>query len=212
MNQKILFEIKKFEIKSKKSGLPSSVFFSDRKRISNLEATIKSLPKNSAIIIREYDLDKKDREIFARKIAALARPRSLKIIVGKDIALAKKIKADGVHFSDFDSLPIQFLQKKNFAKKFIFSFACHSFKSVLLAQKLEADMVFISPAFATQSHLNTQTLGIKNLAKISLKTKSPSYLSLPVYALGGINSTNLSSVRKLGLSGFAAISLFLDGL
>ena len=76
MDQKILFEIKKF-----KNG---AVFFTDRKKISDFAQVIKNLPKNSIIIIREYDLDKEDREIFARKIAALARAQSLKILVGKD--------------------------------------------------------------------------------------------------------------------------------
>ncbi len=207
-----MFEIKKFEKKNKKSQLPASIFFSDRTKISDLETTIKSLPKNSAIVIREYDLDKKDREIFTRKVLALARPLGLKIIVGKDIFLAKKIKADGIHFSDLDHLPIQFLQKKTFAKKIIFSFACHNCKSILRAKKLGTDIIFISPIFPTTSHLNAQGIGIKNLAKISLKTKSSSYPHQSLYALGGINSKNLSSVRKLGLSGFAAISLFLNNL
>ena len=212
MDQKILSEIKKLEKKNKQNQLPVSVFFTDRKKIYDLENTIKSLPKNSAIIIREYDLEQKDREIFARKIKDLTNSRNIRIIVGKDLVLAIKIKADGLHFSDLDHLPLQFLERKKFKKKFIFSFACHSFKSVLKAQKLKADMIFISPIFPTKSHLNTQALGIKNLAKISFKTKSSSYVSPSLYALGGINSQNLLSVRKLGISGFAAISLFLNNL
>ena len=63
MDQKILFEIKKF------SGAP--IFFTDRKKISDFEKTIKNLPKNSIIIIREYDLDKNLREDFAKKIINL---------------------------------------------------------------------------------------------------------------------------------------------
>lgn len=216
MDQKILFEIKKFEKKNKKINrglnLPASVLFTDRKKISNLENTIKSLPKNSAIIIREYDLNKKDREIFAKKIQLFAKSKSLKILVGKDIALAKKIKADGLHFSDLDRLPLQFMKKNKFNKKFIFSFSCHNFKSILKAQRLKPDMVFISPVFPTTTHLNTESLGLKNLAKISLKSKSNSYFKLKLYALGGINSENLASIRKLGLSGFAAISLFSKNL
>ncbi len=216
MNQKILLEIKKFEEKNKKrnrvKALPVSVLFTDRKKISDIKNTIKFLPKNSAIIIREYDLDKKNREIFALEISKIARVRGLKILIGKDIALAKKIKADGVHFSDSDKLPLQFLQKKSFYKKFIFSFSCHNFKSVLKAQKIKSDMIFISPIFSTTSHLHAKNIGIRNLAEISLKTKSNSYHEVNLYALGGISSANLLSVRKLGLSGFAAISLFSKNL
>ncbi len=205
-----MFEINKFKKSSSKKDLPVSVFFSNRAFITSLESTIKHLPKNSAIIIREYDLEEKDREIFAKKIAALARPLGLKILVGKDLSLAKKIKADGVHFSDFDKLPLQFFQQKNFPEKFIFSFSCHNLKSALKAQKSCFDMIFISPIFPTTSHLNTKNMGLKNLAKISLKTKSTPYCESSFYALGGINSQNLSSIRKLNLAGFGAISLFLN--
>lgn len=211
MNQKILFEIKKFTAKNKeissKKNLPACILFTDRSRIINLERTIKSLPKNSAIIIREYDLNIQDREIFAKKIIDLARPRGLKIIVGKDFVLAKRIKADGIHFSDLDNLPIEFFNRKNFSEKFIFSFACHNFKSFLKAEKFKVDMAFISPIFPTKSHLGTKEFGIRNLAKISLKTKSLSYVTPAIYALGGINPSNIAAIRKLHLSGFAAISL-----
>lgn len=209
-----MFEINKFKKRSSKKDLPVSVFFSNRAFITSLESTIKHLPKNSAIIIREYDLEEKDREIFAKKIAALARPLGLKILVGKDLSLAKKIKADGVHFSDFDKLPLQFISQKNFPekfpRKFIFSFSCHNLKSALKAEKSGFDMIFISPIFPTTSHLNTKNIGLKNLAKISLKTKSTPYCESSFYALGGINSQNLSSIRKLNLAGFGAISLFLN--
>jgi thiamine monophosphate synthase len=203
MDYKILFEIKKFRA--------PPVFFTDRKKISDFEKIIKILPKNSTIIIREYDLDKKKREDFARNIVNFShanRAKNLKIIVGKDFALARKIKADGVHFSDFDKLPQIFLKKKSFPKKFIFSFACHNFKSTLKALKLRPDMIFISPIFSTTSHLETKIIGLKNLRKISLINKKQDYFPMRFYALGGINSDNIKSVRKTKISSFGAINLF----
>ena len=64
--------------------------------------------------------------------------------------------------------------------------------------------------------------GLRNLAKIAVKTRSSAYFSPKiyapqvyarvyaprVYALGGINSENIKSVRKLAIHGFAAIDLF----
>jgi thiamine-phosphate pyrophosphorylase len=200
MNQKICLEIKKFAA--------PPVFFSDRKKILDFDATIKNLPKNSAIIIREYDLNEAERELFARKIIALARPRGIKILIGKDFLLAKKLNADGLHFSDFDKIPTQFLQKKLWPKNFIFSLATHSLKSVLKAQKLAPNWLFISPIFLTTSHPNTKNLGLKNLAKISFKTKNQPYSAINIYALGGVNLENLKSLRKLPINGFGAIDLF----
>ncbi len=200
MNQKICLEIKKFAA--------PPVFFTDRKKILDFDATIKNLPKNSAIIIREYDLAAAPRELFARKIIALARPRGIKILIGKDFLLAKKLNADGLHFSNFDKIPTQFLQKKLWPKNFIFSLAAHCLKSVLKTQKLAPDWLFITPIFPTTSHPNTKNLGLKNLAKISFKTKNQPYSAINIYALGGVNLENLKSLRKLPINGFGAIDLF----
>ena len=132
-----------------------------------------------------------------------------KFITNLQNGLSEKLLKYNGHFSDFDKLPLQFFQQKNFPEKFIFSFSCHNLKSALKAQKSGFDMIFISPIFPTTSHLNTKNMGLKNLAKISLKTKNINYLKTAVYALGGINESNILSIRKLNLAGFAAISLFL---
>jgi len=184
------------------------VFFTDRKKISDLEKVIKNLEKNSAIIIREYDLPKKDRKAFAKKIFAYTKSRpDLKLLVGKDLALAYELKADGVHFSDFDKLPLQ-IRQKNFRKKFIFSFACHNFKALLRAQKLKPNMIFISPIFPTSSHVGAKIFGIRNLAKIAVQNKKQNYIWGNIYALGGITKNNVGMIKKLPLRGFGAIDYF----
>lgn len=199
-----MFEIKKF--------VAPPVLFTDRNKVLDFEQTIKNLPKNSIIIIREYDLDKKNREEFAKKIIAFARVAGLKTLVGKDFELARKIKANGIHFSDFDKLPLQFFRKKSFSKKFIFSFSCHSEKSFLKWKSFNPNIIFIAPIFPTTSHVDTKSFGLKNLAKISLAQKKSGYFFPKIYALGGINVDNMASVRKLGISGFGAIDLFLKNL
>lgn len=159
---------------------------------------VSKLPKNAVVIIREYDLPKNEREIFATKIAKLARARGLKSLVGKDLALARKIKADGVHFSDFD-LVIRRGSKKN-----LLSISCHNYKSFLRAQRLKPDLIFISPIFPTTSHPDAKALGLRYLAKIVAKNQK----RLPIYALGGVNLKNLKSLAKLGIVGFGAINFF----
>jgi thiamine monophosphate synthase len=188
-----------------------SVLFTNRRKIFDFEGVIRNLPKNSAIIIREYDLSKNAREDFAREIFTLAKKRSdLKVLIGKDLALAKKLKADGIHFSDFDKLPLQILNKKSFPKKFILSFSCHSEKSLLNIRKVNADMVFISPIFPTSSHNEAKTLGVRNLAKITTQNKNRTYSRLPLFALGGLNKENLKLLQRLPLQGFGAIDYFLN--
>jgi len=184
------------------------VFFTNRKKVFDFAKVIKNLEKNSAIIIREYDLPKQDRKDFAKKIFALAKSRGdLKILIGKDLDLAHELKADGVHFSDFDKLPLQ-IRQKNFRKKFILSLACHSFKSLLRAQKLKPDMIFISPIFPTSSHIGAKIFGVRNLAKIAVQNKKLKYSLGNIYALGGITKENVGMIKKLPLRGFGAIDYF----
>jgi thiamine monophosphate synthase len=200
MNLRLLFEIKKFK--------NDAVFFTDRGKVLDFEKAINNLPKNSKIIIREYDLDKKNREIFAKKIADLAQAKGIKILVGKDFELAKKINADGIHFSDKDRLPLQFFKKKSFKKNFIFSLSCHGEKSFLRFQKIKPNIIFLSPIFSSTSHLKASNLGLINLAKIIVKNKKHNYPATAIFALGGINLRNIKSLIKLDISGFGAIDLF----
>ena len=100
MDQEIVLKIKKFGAKNKRikttKTLPVSVFFSNRKSFNNFESlafTLQNLPRNAAIIIREYDLNTTQREAFAKDVIALARPLGIKILIGKNIPLAKKLKA-----------------------------------------------------------------------------------------------------------------------
>lgn len=173
--------------------------------------------------MREYDLNYNDRKIFAKNIMFWTKlpdikSLNLKVLIGKNISLAKEVKADGVHFSDFDHLPIESLKKAAFPKEFIFSLSCHSLKSVLsvidsrigLKNAFKPDVIFISPIFPTTSHLGKKSLGIRKLSEISLKTKNRAYCGSSIYGLGGVNLSNIPSLRKLNLSGFAAINLFLN--
>ena len=193
----------------KKIGF-NSVFFTDRKRCDNLITIIKKLPKNSAVIFREYDLEEEKREKLAREILLICKQKSHKIIIGKNLDLATEIKADGVHFSDNDILSSKiFLQLRNNKKinskngtKFIFSFACHNFLSVVKCQKMPVDLIFISPIFATKSHEDLPTFGLQRLSRVLRFSKKP------VFALGGINKKNIHIVKKLGASGFGGIETF----
>jgi thiamine-phosphate pyrophosphorylase len=181
-----------------------SVFFTDRHQVSDLKKIIENLPKNSAVIFREYDLRICEREKMALKLLDIARLNRIKFFVGKDFHLAKKISADGVHFSDFDQIPFGLIKNSNLK----LSYVCHSFRSFLKAQKIRPNMVFISPIFPTKTHqktiFGTRSLGIKFLAKIIAKNPN----NLAIYALGGVNSQNILSLKKLGLSGFGAINHF----
>jgi thiamine-phosphate pyrophosphorylase len=193
-------------------NLPAMFFFTDRKRVADIFNVIRNLPKNCAIIIREYDLIDDERLDFAKKIVAIAREKipqkSLKILVGKDWSLARKIKADGIHFSDFD--PAEEYSKHKLQShiknhpNFLFTFSCHSQKSAIKAQKSGCNLIFYSPIFITKSHPNQQSIGVIKLRNLATKNH------LPIYALGGINQENIKLLVNCGIAGIGGIEMFRE--
>lgn len=173
---------------------------------------VKNLPKNSIIIIREYDLEKSLREEFAREIIFYAKNtknKNFKILIGKDFFLAKKLNLDGVHFSDFDKLPINLFSKNSKQKNFIFSFSCHNLRSILQNLKIfKPNILLISPIFKTSSHENSKTIGIINLAKIVQNFQKFNFCDAKLYALGGINEKNIKKIKRTKVDSFGAIDYF----
>jgi thiamine-phosphate pyrophosphorylase len=208
MNSKLLRIVKKLDAQDKLSlsrklskNLPKIFFFTDRKRLDDVFEVVTNLPKNSAVIIREYDLNFTKRLNFALKIRDIAKKNSLKILVGKDAKLAAKIKADGLHLSDLEGFR-RFNHYLN--KNLLVSYSCHSEKSIRKAQKYGCNLIFYSPIFPTKSHPNQKAIGVLALRKLTLKTK------IPIYALGGVSIQNIKILRNSRVAGFGGISIFED--
>lgn len=180
------------------------MLFTDRKKLPNLSAI--KFPKT--VIIRDYDLPSKARRDLAQNF------RQSKIIIGKDLALAHTLKADGVHFSDFDRVALWQLSrlshKKNTNQKFQLSFSCHNFsflRKILTLSDKSPSMIFISPIFSTTSHQNQKPLGLAKAAKL-IRAAKKIRKNAKIYALGGVKSTHLRALKKLGFAGFGAIDYF----
>ena len=197
-------QINKFQKnhKKNKTNLPTLFFFTNRKKFPNIFATIQKLPKNSAIIIREYDLNYQERLEFALKIIKIAKSRGTLTFIGKDLPLAIKLKANGVHFSDFDQSWQKYLYYQRYNRNFLFSCSCHSQKFLQKAINYNFNYYFLSAIFPTSSHPGTKTLGQRNLTKIINQTAKNS----AIYALGGINKDNIKLLNNSKVYGIAGIS------
>jgi len=208
MNDGLLRKIKQLRVKNKSilvKNLPLMFFFTDRRAIKNIFSVIKNLPKDTAIIIREYDLNQNQRLDFAKKIINIAKKKSLKVFVGKNWQLAIKIKADGVHFSDYDDAK-KCLWKSNkiLSKKLLISYSCHSLKSIKIAEKYGCDLIFCSPIFVTKTHPQQKPIGCFGLRNLVSKT------SIPIYALGGVDKRNIQILANCHIAGIGGISIFFN--
>ena len=102
------------------------------------------------------------------------------------------VGADGIHYS----------RNRNFSrsiKKKIISCSCHGYKDKRRINNLNAKLTFISPVFLTYSGQNKKPLG---LIKISLLAN---YLNNQYSILGGVNSSNINSLRNRGIKSVAGL-------
>lgn len=178
--------------------LPIAFYFTDETRAANPQGIIARLPKGTAVLFRHYN--HQNRAELAMDLSKLCKSRNLPLFIAGDAALASRIGANGVHLPD--ALKSRLPRLQTTYPQLMFSAACHSERSLKAAERLGADLAFLSPLYATRSHPNARTWGALRAAAVLRRT------TLPVYALGGITDARFNQITNSGFSGFGAISLF----
>ena len=84
----------------------------------------------------------------------------------------------------------------------LLTIACHDERELARAAAIGADLAFLSPVFATQSHPDTEHLGAMRFK--ALAAAAP----LPVLALGGVDERNARLVAGRNVAGLGAIGAF----
>jgi thiamine-phosphate pyrophosphorylase len=117
-----------------------------------------------------------------------------------DIAMA--VEADGVHLGQ-DDLPVEVARKLMGGSRII-GVSTHSVEQARAAQSAGADYIGFGPIFTTRTKDAGPRQGIEGLRQVRKA------VTLPVIAIGGINSGNLDEVLKAGADGVAVISAILS--
>lgn len=152
---------------------------------------LERLPRGAGIVFRHYSLAPAARADLLARIAGIARRRHL-VLVGSRIAGAP----DGVH------RPAHAPRSPSGAQSLVTASA-HSRREALAAFRAGADLVFLSPVFATRSHPGDPVLGP---IRFGIAARG---LPGPVIALGGMDPKRGRRLRPLGAAGFAGIDCWL---
>lgn len=171
-------------------------------------SAINCLPKGAGIIFRHYAVQ--NREHFAQEVASLCRAKKLYLYVAGNAHLAQRTRANGVHLPEFAISQAIRIHRQFPALQI--TAAIHSFPSFLRSITLPINAYFLSPIFPTSSHSNANPLRSTRFSyfktQMDQQFREVGQDPRPVFALGGINATNCSQLRKAGASGIAGISLF----
>lgn len=154
-------------------------------------AHVRALPKGKAgIVFRHYDLPLADRRVLFDRVRKAARARRLMLILAAAPQMARGWRADGAHHRSLrHSAGLR-------------TVAVHSARELVTARRVKADLIFVSPVFATRSHPDARPLGAVRLGLLVGTTRGRTI------ALGGMSARRMRRVSALGLYGWAGIDAF----
>ena len=177
--------------------LPALVLMTDRERLPDPVAAIRTLPRGSLVVARDTDADGLRRLAF--RIAPLCRACRVRLLVASDWRLARAAGAAGLHLSEGAARHGDRRWRQGRRRGWLVTAAAHSPSAVRRAAALGVDAVFISPVFITASHPGQRPIGALRFTRWACA--SP----VPVFALGGIDGGTARRLSQAGAAGFAAI-------
>lgn len=144
------------------------------------------------IQVREKGFTRARQADFAKQVLHRAHAHSAKVLINSDMGLAQTLKADGVHLSSAQLMLLA--ARPDFS---LVGASCHNQAELAQAEKIGCDFVVLGPVKQTPSHPEAKALGWESAEKLIAD------YSLPVYALGGMQSSDIESARHHHFHGVA---------
>lgn len=165
---------------------PRLWLMTDERLGDGLLDAVARLPAGAGIVFRHYSLPETQRRALFERVREAARRNRHWLVLAGPAEVAQSWRADGSHGygpgTGFRSSP------------------AHDLAELRAAEEASADLVFVSPVFATPSHPQARPLGVAGFERLARST------SLPVIALGGMNPERAESLSIAGAYGWAAVS------
>ena len=157
-----------------------------------------------AVQLREKDLSAEELLPLAQQMRKLTRKYDAKLLINREIDIALKVGADGVHLGS-DSLSTS-EARKQIGPDGLIGVSTHTIDEVQQAQQAGADFVTFGPVYATPSKLPLgQPVGLEVLRQAVIAADS----NLPIFALGGVNMVRIPELLQCGCRNVACIGAIL---
>ena len=162
------------------------------------------------IQLREKDLSAPDLQALAGEVAEKIGHGCSKLLLNvsaaESAALAVAAGADGVHLAGKPVPGAARSVRQIFraaGRDAIISAPCHSLDDIHVARKEQVDLILFSPIFEKLAAPEAALHGLEALQQASAEAES-----IPVFALGGVTSSNARDCLTAGAAGVAGIRLF----
>lgn len=154
-------------------------------RVSLLQLRIKSLPPKDVHTLYQVVQSECDRH-------------KMTLMINSDLPLFDT-KANGIHLS---SRALMISSRRPAAYEWVAA-SCHNLTELRHAENIGLDFAVLAPVLPTPTHPDVRPLGWENLARLI------EHVNIPVFALGGLKTSDLARVIAAGGQGIAGISAFL---
>lgn len=174
------------------AGLPPLLFFTDPDRTPCPWETAARLPAGAAVVFRAFGAV--DAVETGRRLREATQAAGVRLLVGRDMALAEAVGADGLHLPEREAERAGGIRADH--PGWFLTAAWHG--GAFRAEALDA--LVLSPVFiAGGASAGRSALGVAGFGE---KAK---IAALPVYALGGIRPDRTGLLAQSGACGLAGV-------
>ena len=148
--------------------------------------------------LREKELGAEETRKEAIELQKLCHRYNIPFVVNDSVEIALEMDADGVHVgqSDIKERDIRAM----IGPDKILGMTPKTVEQAIAAEKAGADYIGTGAVFGSTTKKDAKYLSMEDLKKIAAS------VSIPVVAIGGINSENVSQLEGSGVNGAAVIS------
>jgi thiamine-phosphate pyrophosphorylase len=168
---------------SPRQPLPRLWLMTDERQGDALWRALERLPAGAGVVFRHYELPLEERRRLFERVRRVARRRRLVLVLAGSPRMARAWRADGVHGRTRGPARLR-------------TASAHDVREIHAAERIGADLLFISPIFATRSHPGARPLGPLRFRLLTRAAR------VPVAALGGMDATR---ARRIGVERWGAI-------
>lgn len=176
----------------RRQPLPRLWLMTDERLGDRLLTAVRALPRGAGVVFRHHATPAGERRRLFRLVQAEARRRGMRVVLAGSAGQAAGWRADGVHGRAAERARRGGLR----------TWPAHCAREIVAGVRAGADVVFLSPAFATRSHPGERVLGVVRFGLLARSCPHPGALFI---ALGGMGVQGYRRLRPLGAEGWAGI-------